>query len=327
LVKKKYLLGDAIDIIYYYYFCVLFFHNSSNFFSTNFVIKLNLVDRFFYGALYNKVNAFFYHSNHPTKSSSFTPLYHARKVIQAYPLKRKDRKFTYRPYKHLNENTAKFSLNFFLLNAFFLSGHSILDCQTKLHHNFNLFGMFQLNTKLIIVEPKKFFKKWRDVFTLLANMNYFNHSPLIFTSSVLKKEALAVNWNFNPLEHDLWKLTSPIFFSKITTHTKRVSFFFKKLKEFRFNFVLVTDAEQHFKLLPYFNHYKWYSLALIPANIDPWSVSFAIPILQNNLNVQFFMLNFLIFTAKTAAYQKHLFCKNLWLNFCLTSKCKIKNIV
>ena len=212
----------------------------------------------------------------------------------------------------------------YFFNAFFLMNHIPVTYQQTLHHNFHLLGASQSRTKIVIVEPKKFFRRWRDVYTLLSNFCYFNSIPLVYSSSFFKREILSINWHFNRFNVTTWRNIYPLFLTKTTIYNRKINFIFEKLKKLRFSFALITDCEQHYKLLYYFNYYKWYTIGLIPNNIDPWLVSFAVPVLQNNLFMQFYFIKFFVLIRKTVSYQKFNFQRNLWSQYHL--RCLKTNI-
>lgn len=206
----------------------------------------------------------------------------------------------------------------FFFNAFFLMNKIPLEPQYSLHHNFYLFGASKTRTRIICIEPRKFFKKWKEISLLLANLCYFNHLPLIYSSSFFKRETIALNWHLGKFNITTWRHIYPLFLTKTTSYNRKIDFIFEKFKQLKISFALINDCEHHYKLLYYFNFYNWYTIGLVPNNINPWLVSFALPVLQSNFFMQFFFLKFFVLIRKTVSFQKFNFQRDLWFHYYLS---------
>jgi hypothetical protein len=149
---------------------------------------------------------------------------------------------------------------------------------------------------------------------LLFNFFYYNRMPLIFGSAFFKQEILAINWQYTKLDLVTWKKTFPFFIFKTTVFSKSVDAFYSGLKKIGFRLFLIADCEQHRKLLYYLNKSKAFSIGLVTGNLDPWLVSFALPILSTNLLVQGFFLRFIVLTQKQAAHKHFEIKKTTWVD-------------
>jgi hypothetical protein len=100
----------------------------------------------------------------------------------------------------LKNTTNKVFINFditgeisYFFNVFFLMNQVPLMHQQSLHHNLYLYGISKTRTKIVTVEPRKFFKKWQQIHLLLSNLCYFNQIPLIYSSAYFKRETVSLN--------------------------------------------------------------------------------------------------------------------------------------
>lgn len=207
------------------------------------------------------------------------------------------------------ENSLKYTLN-----LFFMINQTSAFQKYKPHAQFRLFYLYAQRDKQFIFSAPKFFKKWQNLYSLLYNIFYFNHLPLVFGSKFFKKETLSLNWFFNLINLDTWRYASFFFTFYISIYTRKINFFFKRLKEKKLSFALITDLEYHFKLLFYLRKNKWFTLALVPSNINPWSVSIALPVYKNDFFVQFFFYKLLLVIRKQSIFDNFNVSNQLWRN-------------
>jgi hypothetical protein len=203
-------------------------------------------------------------------------------------------------------------MNTKLINLFFLFNYSMFNAFFKNHHIFNFFYIKNKNSSIIILNVKKLMNRWRDALDLFYNIFYFNYNPLIFSSPLFKNEILALNWNYNKWNINIWKYSFPFFIFKPNTYSNKIDFFFEKLKFLNINFFFVTDCFYHFKNLFYFKKHNYFTVGLTQINNNPWTVSYPILSFFNNYLIQFFFLKILIYINKTAVLNKYHKFKFIW---------------
>ena len=202
-----------------------------------------------------------------------------------------------------------------LFNLFFLFNFSMFNSYFKSHHNFNLYYVYSFSNKILLIDPVKFLFRWRESYDLLFNIFYYNFNPLIFSSNLFKNETLALNWNYNIFDINIWRYYFPFFIFKLSKFNKKTDFFFDKIYSRGVNFFIITDCHFHYKNLHYLNKKKLYSIGLINVNLDPWLVSYPIITFFESYLTQMFFFKLLIFIEKKVLFEKYFFFKNIWLNF------------
>jgi hypothetical protein len=205
--------------------------------------------------------------------------------------------------------------NYKIFNLFFLFNFSLFNSYFKVHHNFNLFYIYSYSNKLILIDPIKFFNRWKDSYDLIFNIFYHNYNPLIFSTNLFKNETLALNWNYNIFDINLWRYYFPFFTFKLFNFNRKTNYFFDKLNERGINFFLITDSHYHFKNLHYINKKKFYSIGLVNVNLNPWIVTYPILTFFENFLTQAFFFKLLVFIQRKVLVNKFIVFKNSWLSY------------
>jgi hypothetical protein len=214
--------------------------------------------------------------------------------------------------KNVSKNDKKliFKKIFFKnFKLFFLFNHTSFS-RFHIHHNYYYF--FQCDNK--ILNYSKFIYKWNNFNELIYNMYYYSYNSLIFSSFLFKKEISSINWYFTNLKNINWKYSSLFFFLKTNKFHKKIDFFYYNLKKFYELFLVISDTNYHFKNLYYYNKYNFFSIGLVPFNLNPWNVSFALPVMINNFFIQLFFIKILIYIYKNCyllKYKRTILC---WKN-------------
>ncbi len=211
------------------------------------------------------------------------------------------------------KNNNKLSYTFF--NLFFLFNYSMFNSNFKAHHSMNLFCVYSFSNKLLILDPVKFLLRWKESYDLLFNIFYYNFNPLIFSSNLFKNETLALNWNYNIFDINLWRYYFPFFVFKLSNFNKKTDFFFDKMNYKGINFFIITDSQYHFKNLHYINKKNLYSIGLVNVNLNPWILTYPIITFFENFMTQLFFFKFLVIVERKVLFQKYNFLKNIWVNF------------
>lgn len=201
-----------------------------------------------------------------------------------------------------------------LLNFFFLFSFSMYKSAFKKTSFFNFFFVNNYNSKLTIVNVNKFIDRWLDSYNLLFNVFYYNFHPLVYASPLFKNETLSLNWFYNNWDVNLWRYYFSFFVFKVNKFTKKINFFYEKLKETRDNFFIVTDCLYHFKNLYYFRKTLSYTIGLVNVSQNPWIVSYPILTFADNYLNQLFFFKLIFYLSKQALKFKFFFFKKIWIN-------------
>lgn len=294
ILKHKINKAHLFEFIYFYYYIFKCF-NIFIFYKTHFFFKINyFIKNYFFAAL-NPI---------PTIKTHF---YIKQNVFIKNTNEIVNKKHIFLKYKQTN-------FFFKFINLFFLFNCSTFNRTFKIHHDNNLFFINSYNSFFINLNIKKLILKWKETYFFLYNIFFYKTEPLVFGSILFKNEILAINWNYKFFELNIWKHYFPFFIFKLNNYNKKNEYFFTKILEKKINFLLITDCLYHFKTLFYLNKKKIYSIGLIPANLNPWIVSYPIISFFENYISQFFFLKLLLFIQKETLYFHFLNNKLLWVN-------------
>jgi hypothetical protein len=217
-------------------------------------------------------------------------------------------------YFKIAKNKHCLDLNLFkIFNLFFLFSYTSSSLMFKNNYNYNYFFMKTKHQDIITLNLNKLIARWKDAYSLIFNIYYYDLSPLIFGSFFLKFEILSINWKTNFFKKNMWKFNYPFFVYKTNRFNKKNDFFFIKLTALKIDFFFVLDPSYHYKNLYYFKRYNFFTISLIDTNLSPWLVDYPIPVTLNSVLIQFFFLKILIFLKKNSNYLKFQFFKNYWL--------------
>lgn len=214
---------------------------------------------------------------------------------------------------YYSKKNSKIEYKFF--NLFFIFNYSLFNSDFKPHYNSKFFYISNFSDKIIILDCTKFLIRWKEAYDLIFNIFFYNFNPIIFSSNFFKKEVLALNWNYNTFEINLWKYYFPFFIFKLNNYNKKTDFFFNKLNSLGINFFLITDCLYHFKNLHYIKKKNLYSIGLINLELNPWLVDYPILNFFESFLTQLFFFKLLIFIERRVIFFKHNLFKNLWYVF------------
>nr|QCU82637.1 ribosomal protein S2 [Pseudourostyla cristata] len=208
-----------------------------------------------------------------------------------------------------NNSLLYFFKKFF--NFFFSFSTHFFNKNYVFNSNYKLLYTYQIN-KHIYVNANKHFIYWMNAFLFIYNIFYYNINFLMFSSKIFKKETLSFNWiNYN-FSIDMWLKTFLFFTLKTNKFDIKTNFFYKNLKQYRIGTLIISDCLYHFKNLHYFNKYKFFLIGLVTTRINPWLVSYPIPIFINSYFSQFFFFRILFISYNYANKTKYNFYKQLW---------------
>lgn len=193
-------------------------------------------------------------------------------------------------------------------NAAFATKKSTTHAEYKL-----MFTVCQLK-EVKFVNITKIFTRWVNTYNLLTNIFLHDTRVMVFGSVMFKEEICTINWHFNNLNYKFYKYASPHFFLKDTEYgSPEASFFFFKLHNLGLNTLFITDLYNLEKTVHFLRTENFYMVAPVPLNINPWNVSFPIPIFVNNFFAQWFFLKFLTLAQQNAYSIKFLTYNQTWL--------------
>lgn len=217
-------------------------------------------------------------------------------------------------------NSKNTFINDKLINLYFLFNYSLFNSNFGTNSTLKLFSIHNYNNKLILFDSSKFLLRWKELYDLIFNIFFYKFNPLVFSSIFFKNETLALNWNYNFFEINLWKYYFPFFIFKLNNYNRKASFFFEKIKNNNISFFFVTDCSYHYKNLYYLKKNNCYTVGLINVFLNPWLVSFPIITLFENFLVQLFFLKLIIFIQKNCLFLQYVFFKQKWTNYKINYK-------
>ena len=125
-------------------------------------------------------------------------------------------------------NSKNTFINDKLINLYFLFNYSLFNSNFGTNSTLKLFSIHNYNNKLILFDSSKFLLRWKELYDLIFNIFFYKFNPLVFSSIFFKNETLALNWNYNFFEINLWKYYFPFFIFKLNNYNRKASFFFWK---------------------------------------------------------------------------------------------------
>lgn len=164
---------------------------------------------------------------------------------------------------------------------------------------------------------RKFFTRWKKTYYLMFNLFFYRINLLVFGTSFFKKELLALNWSVNTKLLNIWRYVSPFFYFKPSRIFDDANYIFHKLRLLGLNIALIIDVSYHHKTLYYLNTVSFYTIGVVPLNLNMYSVNFAVPTSSESLFTQLFFIRFFFSIKKKTKHYKYLELKKTWLNFYL----------
>ncbi len=306
--------NNLIIFEFYYFYLFLIKH-------FNFLFLINKIKMFnFNNLLIN--SKFFFFLNYNLINFKNLINYNVNKFLN-FSINSKYNKFTtnlFNDNKSLKSfifSPKKNTIEYKLFSLYFLFNYSLFNNNFKPHANIKMFSTYNYSNKLLIFDSSKFLIRWKEAYDLLFNIFFYNFTPLIFGTNFFKKEILALNWNYNNFDINMWKFYFPFFIFKLNNYNKKTDFFFDKLSFLNVNFFLISDCLFHFKTLHYIKKKNYYSVGLVNASLDPWIVTYPILTLFESFLTQLFFFKLLLFIEKQVLFFKYTHLKNTWILFLL----------
>lgn len=190
------------------------------------------------------------------------------------------------------------------------SAHNI----TTTHFSFKSFYMGHRRGGLVILNTRKLFTRWKDIYHLLFNLFFYKLDMLLFGSSFFKSELLALNWQNMEKFKFMWRYTRPFLTLKSNKITTYGDFVFSRIGSLGFRLSLLVDVLYHNKTIYYLHRSGFYTMGLVPVNYNMNSVNFAIPTSSDSLMAQIFFIRFTTLVKQSTLTSRYNDLKRLWLS-------------
>lgn len=230
-----------------------------------------------------------------------------------------DLKLYYKTRKILNFQQPKLSIinkkTFYNLFLIYLQ-HSTTSSNNFFtpHANFKSLFLFSQDNTTTYLNLQKMHSKWINTCNFLLNLFMIKCNLLVFATKTLKIETLSFNWSLNLLNYNLFKYSSPIFFTKDSKYSVASTLVFKKFQQSKVDTVFITDIKYHEKNLYYLKRFNITTIALMPYNLNPWLVTYAIPAASSSIFIQYFFLKLLTYLKQYATTKNY----NIYKQYSLT---------
>jgi len=180
------------------------------------------------------------------------------------------------------------------------------------HANFKNMFLFDSSKTSIFFNYGRLYMRWMHTYNLLLNIFFRQLKPLLFSTKMFRKEVTAFNWSLDVLDNSLFKRAAPYFFLKDCKYGNENRHVFSELERDGLNVSFVTDVKYHEKNVFFLKRFNSYTIGIIPFNMDPWLVSYCIPIATNNIIIEFFFFKLLSFIRQFVALQHYTQTRQLW---------------
>ena len=197
-------------------------------------------------------------------------------------------------YLHFSNNTT---------NTFFVP-----------HTNFKPLFISQTSSLTPFINISKLFTKWVNSYNFLLNIFFNKLNMFLFSNKIFKNEIISFNWSSSLLDYRLFKYSSPYFYMKDTNFGVPSSIIFKRFVKKGLNTTFVLDLKQHEKNLYFLKSINLHVIGLVPYSMNPWLVSYALPVASNNIFIQYFFIKTLLFIKQYSEVQLYNNLKSTWLS-------------
>lgn len=257
-------------------------------------VKLNILNKH---TLFNKSNIFF----KPVVSRSYTlsSMYSQHNFNSK---KLSSIKF-FKPIQQINLFNLYLHFSNSTINPFFIP-----------HTNFKPLFISQTSGLTQLINVNKLFTKWVNSYNFLLNIFFNKLNMFLFSSKVFKNEVISFNWSFNLLDYRLFKYSNPYFYMKDTNFGVPSSIIFKRFEKKGLNTTFILDLKQHEKNLYFLKSINLHTIGLVPYSMNPWLVSYALPVTSNNIFIQYFFIKTLLFIKQYSEVQTYNNLKSTWLS-------------
>jgi len=163
------------------------------------------------------------------------------------------------------------------------------------HPNFRPFFIFDRSKRSINLNHTKTYYRWINTYNLLLSLFMKQIKPLMFMTKTFKSEVKAFNWSCNSWDYNLFRRVSPYFFLKDARYGHDTNHIFTELEKYQPLFSFVTDIKYHEKSIYFLKRFGGFTIGATPLNMNPWVVSYPIPVGAGSVLVEYFFLSLLSF--------------------------------
>ena len=180
------------------------------------------------------------------------------------------------------------------------------------HANFKNMFLFDSTKTTVFFNYSRLYMRWTHTYNLLINIFFRELTPVLFATKMFRKEVTAFNWSLDVLDQGLFKHSSPYFFLKDCNYGDQGRYVFSELERAGLNVSFVTDIKYHEKNVYFLKRFNSYTIGIVPFNMNPWLVSYCIPIATNNIIIEFFFFKLISFIRQFVATQQYTRTRQLW---------------
>ena len=162
---------------------------------------------------------------------------------------------------------------------------------------------------------KKLFTKFKTLIYLLYTIYFFELKIIYFGNSLFKDETNSLNWVKLKNFISLWRYVLPFFTLKTSKIFNQAWIIFYKLRLNGYYTAFIIDLQYHIKTLYYLNRSQYYIIGVVPVWYNSNLVSFAIPVPNDSVVSQLFILRLVLLILKNTHKIKFESSFKLWLSY------------
>jgi len=174
----------------------------------------------------------------------------------------------------------------------------------KSHTKFKSFFNLTSRVGLLQIDFKIYFHRWLNGNLLLINIFYFNLTLLVLGNKFLWRETLTLNWLHYDFSASLFSTLRNKFFFKDHNPNTRTDIIFEKLRVLNPDAFLVINSSSHKANLFFLRRSGIFTLGFTSIDTNPWLLSYPIPVFNQNLVVQYFLFQLVLFSFSKAKAMK-----------------------
>lgn len=187
---------------------------------------------------------------------------------------------------------------------------------SSLDKNFGLkFSFFSSHKSTAAFSLNKIFLSWKNFYSLLFNLFFYEVRCVTFTNSFFSKDVLSLNWSFfnkNPALLNLWRYLKPFLFLNSNPIIYYSNVLFHKLRLSGVSTAIVTDTLYHSKTLYYLSINRFFTISLFTPNSYSKLVDFYLLSLGEGLYSQLFFIRYIVFLKKQTSKHRFMNTYSRW---------------
>lgn len=180
------------------------------------------------------------------------------------------------------------------------------------HSTFRPWFYLTTRSSWVSLSIPAFLNRLTTALELIMGCYYFDQFCAVLGNKRLWHETMLLNWVLfqrSSLSFELWRHHFFFYDQKWTTSTELLVSKFRSSKVDTF---FLIDILAHQVNLRFLKKARYYLMGLVPVNVNPWVVHFAVPIFTHNLLILYYTLRLLYFAFIQAETLKFRRFKKLW---------------